>query len=110
MVPTPALAISLAFGLNIFLLVLVFALFNSLREETRMFKDDVTAALTAQTTAIDALKTRVPTPPDPATIVPVADQTSILSGIAANTAAINAIDPAIPVPTPTPTPTPTPVP
>jgi hypothetical protein len=104
--PSTALTISLAFGLNFFLLLVVLALFNHLGKEIRMFKDDVTTALATQTTAIDALKTRVPAPPDPATIVPVADQTAILSGIATNTAAINAIDPAAPAPTPTPAPAP----
>ena len=59
-----------------------------------MFKDDVTTALAANTAAITALTGRLPTPVDPATIVPVADQQAVVAGIEASTAAINAIDPA----------------
>lgn len=92
--PSIALVVSLAFGLNFFLLLVVILLFNHLGKEITMFKDDVTAALATQATAITALAGRLPTPVDPATIVPVVDQTAILSGIATNTAAINAIDPA----------------
>ena len=92
--PSTALTISLAFGLNFFLLLVVLTFFNSLRKEITMFKDDVTAALAANTAAITALMGRLPVPTDPATIVPVADQQAAVAGINASTAAINAIDPA----------------
>ena len=57
-----------------------------------MFKDDVTAALVAQTAAIAALAARVPPIVDPATIVPLADQQSVVAGIVANTVTISATD------------------
>ncbi len=96
-----ALVVALVSGLNIFLLLLVLALFNYLRKEITMFRDDVTAALSTQTAAITALAGRQPVPPDPATIVPVADQQAAIAGINANTAAIEAINQA-PAPTPVP--------
>ena len=58
-----------------------------------MFKDDVVAALGTQSTAIDNLAARLPAPVDPATVVPLTDQVSIVNGIAANTAKIDALAP-----------------
>jgi hypothetical protein len=56
-----------------------------------MFIDEATAKLTALGTAIDAIPSRIPPAPDPATIVPVADQQAVLSGIDAATAKANDI-------------------
>ena len=72
-----------------------------------MFKDDVTAALTAQKNAIAALAARVPPIVDPATIIPVADQQAVVADIVANTVVINSTD-AAPAPAPGPAPTPAP--
>jgi len=61
-----------------------------------MFIDDANTKLTALNAAIDAIPGRIPPPqppPDPATIVPVADQQTVLSGIDAATAKANAILP-----------------
>ncbi len=93
MASTLALVVSLVVGLNLFLLLVVLTLFNHLRKEIRMFKDDVVVALGTQGTAIDNLAARLPAPVDPATVVPLTDQTDIVSGIAANTAKIDALAP-----------------
>lgn len=63
------------------------------QEKIMAFIDDATAALKTQADAIDALGARLPGPTDPATIVPVADQQLVLSGIAANTDKVNALAP-----------------
>ena len=62
-------------------------------KESSMFADDVKTALTAQTTAITAAEARAAA----ATVSP-ADQTTILSTINSNTAAINQIAPATTAP------------
>ena len=100
-----ALTVVLTFGLNFFLLLVILVALNFLRKEIGMFIDDVKTALATQTASITALAGRLPAPVDPATIVPVADQQAALAGIAANTAAIDAIAPA-PAPAPAPTPAP----
>lgn len=61
--PSTALTIALAFGLNFFLLLVVLAFFNHLGKEISMFKDDVTTALETQSTAITALAGRLPSGP-----------------------------------------------
>jgi len=94
-------ALVVVVGISMFLLLMTFALFNDLRKEIHMFKDDVTAALVKQSTAIDNLVARVPPTVDPATIVPVADQQAAVAGIQANTDRIDAVAPA-PAPAPAP--------
>lgn len=64
-----------------------------LRKEFDMFVQDATAKLQTQSDAIDALAARIPAPVDPATVVSVADQNTVLDGIDANTAKIAAILP-----------------
>jgi hypothetical protein len=67
-------------------------------QETIMaFIDDVNTKLQAQSDAINALAARIPAPGppvDPATIVSVADQQTVLAGIDANTAKVTGLAPA----------------
>jgi hypothetical protein len=88
-----ALALSFVFGSMVFNLFIALAALLSLKGELRMFKDDVVAALGTQSTAIDNLAARLPAPVDPATVVPLTDQADVVSGIAANTAKIDALAP-----------------
>ncbi len=60
------------------------------------FIDDANTKLAAQTQAINDLAARIPPPAppvDPATIVPLADQQTVLNAIDSNTAQIGTLAP-----------------
>lgn len=82
-------AAALIFGALVFMCVVVI----NIRRTQVAFQDDVVTALGTQSKAIDDLAARLTPPADPATIVPLAVQQSIVSGINANTDKVNAVNP-----------------
>lgn len=76
------------------------------QEQIMSFRTDADTAIGNALTAINNIPSRIPPVVDPATIVPVADQSAVLSGIGTLQSAADAILPATPV-TPTTPPTPT---
>lgn len=76
----PALTFALVLALLILTAYLILEI-HSLQGAIMSFRTDADAAIAAAKAAIDAIPSRIPPPTDPATIVPVADQTAVLSGI-----------------------------